>query len=61
MSEPCFREFRDPNVLQHVGTPESPFFIDVPKESVQKVTVRVVYEDGKTADFVSERAKNLIP
>jgi hypothetical protein len=61
VSEPCYREFRDPNVLQHVGTPESPFFIDVPKESVQKVTVRVVYEDGKTADFVSERAKNLIP
>lgn len=42
VSEPCYRECRDPNVLQHVGTAESPFFIDVPKESAQKVTVRVV-------------------
>ena len=60
-TEPCYREFREPNVLQHIGEPGFPFFIKVPTGSVQKVTVRIVYEDGKTADFVSERAKNLIP
>ncbi len=60
-AEPCYREFREPNVLQHIGEADYPFFLKVPKESVQKVTIRVVYENGKTADFTSERAKNLIP
>lgn len=60
-AEPCYREFREPNVLQHVGEPGFPFFLTVPKDSVQKITIRVLYEDGKMAEFVSERAKNLMP
>ncbi|MEZ5796402.1 MAG: hypothetical protein R3D63_02190 [Paracoccaceae bacterium] len=59
--EPCYREFRDPNVMQHMGEEGYPFFLTVPTGSVQKVTIRIVYEDGKLADIVSERAKNLMP
>lgn len=31
-AEPCYREFREPNVLQHVGEPGFPFFLTVPEE-----------------------------
>lgn len=60
-AEPCYREFQSPNVMQHAGEPEFPLWLTVPKESVQKITIRVLYEDGKMADFVAERAKSLMP
>lgn len=59
--EPCYREFQNPNVLQHAGEPEFPLWLTVPKESVQKITIQVRYEDGKIADYVAERAKSLMP
>ena len=61
LAEPCYREFREPNVFQHAGEPEFPLWLTVPKESVQKITIRVLYEDGKMAEFVAERAKSLMP
>ncbi len=56
--EPCYREFRDPNSFD--GTNTWPFFIKVPTGSVQTVTLRAIYEDGTSATFTSERAKNLV-
>jgi hypothetical protein len=58
--EPCYRDLREPNMMQHAGEPGFPIFLAVPAGSVQKVTLRILYEDGKIADFVSERQKNLI-
>lgn len=57
--EPCYRELRDPNTLKS-DRPDFTFFIQVPTGVVRKVTLRVVYEDGKDATFVSEREKNLV-
>lgn len=57
--EPCYRELRNPNTLKS-DRPEFTFFIQVPTGVVKKVSLRVVYEDGKDATFVSEREKNLI-
>ena len=61
IAEPCYREFQNPNVMQHAGEPEFPLWLSVPKESVQKITLRVLYDDGKTVDYVAERAKSLMP
>lgn len=58
--EPCHRELREPNALQQLGDPAFPAYLVVPAGSVQKVTIRILYEDGAVADFVSERQKNLI-
>jgi hypothetical protein len=57
--EPCYRELRQPNTNKELGT-NFPLSITVPKGSVQQVTLRIVYEDGSTASFTSERAKNLV-
>lgn len=57
--EPCYRELRSPNTMKDSGT-TYPFFITVPTGSAQSVTLRAIYDDGTTATFVSERAKNLI-
>lgn len=58
--EPCYRELREPNAMQKAGDPAFPLYLTVPAGSVQKVTLRILYEDGAVADFVSERQKNLI-
>ncbi|WP_301459176.1 hypothetical protein [Pseudorhodobacter sp.] len=57
--EPCYRDLRQPNTNKEIGT-IYPFFISVPTGSVAKVSLRVIYEDGSTAKFLSERAKNLV-
>jgi hypothetical protein len=57
--EPCYRDLRAPNTHKELGT-TYPFFITRPKESAQKVTLRVIYEDGNTAYFTAQRAKNLM-
>lgn len=57
--EPCHRELRNPNVMKADIT-EFPIFITVPKGSVQRVTLRIVYDNGTEATFESPRARNLI-
>ena len=57
--EPCYRDLREPNTLK-LDRPEFPIYLKMPAGSAQTMTLRIVYEDGKTADFVVERAKNLI-
>jgi hypothetical protein len=56
--EPCYRDLRSPNTFD--GTNTWPFFITAPTGSVQSITLRAVYDDGSSATFVSERAKNLV-
>lgn len=55
--EPCYRDLRNPNTF---GEEPWPFFIKVPVGSAQTVTLRAIYEDGTSATFTAERAKNLI-
>lgn len=57
--EPCNRDLRQPNTSKFTDL-TYPFFITVPKGSVQKVTLRIIYEDGNSARFEAERAKNLV-
>jgi hypothetical protein len=57
--EPCHRDLREPNTLK-MEDPAFPIYLKMPAGSAQTMTLRIVYEDGKTADFVVERAKNLI-
>ena len=57
--EPCYRDLREPNTLK-LDRPEFPIYLKMPAGSAQTMTIRVVYEDGTTADFLVERAKNLI-
>lgn len=57
--EPCHRDLRQPNTSKSRDL-TYPFFIKVPKGAAQKVKLRVIYEDGTTATFTAERAKNLI-
>jgi hypothetical protein len=57
--EPCWRDLREPNTMK-MENPAFALFLKVPTGSVQTVTLRFLYEDGKVADFVVERAKNLI-
>jgi hypothetical protein len=57
--EPCWRELREPNTMK-MEDPAFPFFLKVPTGSVQKVTIRILYENGAIAEFAVERAKNLI-
>ena len=57
--EPCNRDLRQPNTSKFRDL-TYPFFITVPKGSAQKVKLRVIYEDGNSATFESERAKNLV-
>lgn len=57
--EPCNRDLRQPNTSKFTDL-TYPSFITVPKGSVQKVTLRIIYEDGNSARFEAERAKNLM-
>ena len=57
--EPCYRDLREPNTLK-MERPEFPIYLKMPAGSAQTMTIRIVYEDGTTADFLVERAKNLI-
>ena len=57
--EPCNRDLRQPNTSKFRDL-TYPFFITVPKGTAQKVKLRVIYEDGNSATFESERAKNLV-
>lgn len=57
--EPCWRDLREPNTMK-MEDPAFPFFLKVPTGSVQKVTIRILYENGSMAEFVVDRAKNLI-
>lgn len=57
--EPCHRELRQPNTSKDRDL-TYPFFITVPKGTAQKVTLRIIYEDGSSATFESERDKNLV-
>ncbi|MGB3277771.1 MAG: hypothetical protein WBA92_01125 [Pseudorhodobacter sp.] len=57
--EPCHRDLRQPNTSKDRDM-TYPFFITVPKGSAQKVKLRIIYEDGNSASFESERAKNLV-
>jgi hypothetical protein len=57
--EPCWRELREPNTMK-MENPAFALFLKVPAGSVQTVTLRFLYEDGKVAEFVVERSKNLI-
>ena len=57
--EPCNRDLRQPNQSKFRDL-TYPLFITVPKGSAQTVTLRVIYENGTTATFTSERAKNLV-
>ncbi len=57
--EPCNRDLRQPNTSKFRDL-TYPFFITVPKGSAQKVKLRIIYEDGNSATFESERAKNLV-
>jgi hypothetical protein len=57
--EPCHRDLRQPNTSKDRDM-TYPFFITVPKGSAQKVKIRIIYEDGNSASFESERAKNLV-
>jgi hypothetical protein len=57
--EPCWRELREPNTMK-MENPAFPFFLKVPTGSVKTVTLRFLYENGKVAEFVVERDKNLI-
>ena len=57
--EPCWRDLREPNSLK-MEDPAFPIYLKMPAGSAQTMTLRIIYEDGKTADFVVERAKNLI-
>ena len=57
--EPCNRDLANPNVMKETGAGPYPLFLIVPKASVQQVKIRVIYEDGQSASFVSERAKSL--
>jgi hypothetical protein len=56
--EPCYRDEAQPNALK-MDNPAFPLFLRVPTGSVQTLTVRILYEDGKVADFVADRAKTL--
>ncbi len=57
--EPCYRDLREPNTLK-MDRPEFPIYLKMPAGSAQTMTLHIVYEDGTSADFVIERAKNLI-
>ncbi len=57
--EPCYRDLREPNTLK-LDRPEFPVYLKMPAGSAQTMALRIVYEDGKTADFLIERARNLI-
>lgn len=57
--EPCNRDLRQPNTSKFRDL-TYPFFITVPKGTAQKVKLRVIYEDGNSATFEAERAKNLV-
>ena len=57
--EPCYRDLRNPNTSKELGT-TYPFFVQLPKGAAQKVTLRVIYDNGSSASYVSERAKNLM-
>jgi hypothetical protein len=56
--EPCYRDEAQPNALK-MDNPAFPLFLRVPTGSVQTLTVRILYEDGKVADFIADRAKAL--
>jgi hypothetical protein len=57
--EPCYRDLREPNTLK-MDRPEFPIFLKMPAGSAQTMTLRIQYDDGASADFFVERAKNLI-
>ena len=57
--EPCNRELANPNTMKETGAGPYPLFLIVPKGSVQQVKLRVIYEDGQSASFLSERTKSL--
>ncbi|MBL4918184.1 hypothetical protein [Szabonella alba] len=57
--EPCHRDLANPNTMKETGAGPYPLFITVPKGAAQQVRMRVIYEDGHSASFVSERAKSL--
>ncbi|MGQ0565987.1 MAG: hypothetical protein ACT4OK_13075 [Gemmobacter sp.] len=57
--EPCHRDLAQPNTLK-MEDPAFPIYLKMPAGSAQTMTLRIVYEDGKTADFVVERAKSLM-
>ena len=57
--EPCHRDLREPNTLK-LDRPEFPIYLKMPAGSAQTMTLRILYEDGTRADFLVERAKNLI-
>ena len=57
--EPCYRDLREPNTLK-LDRPEFPIYLKMPAGSAQTLTLHIVYEDGTSADFLVERAKNLI-
>lgn len=56
--EACHTEFSNPNV----STEESrTFHVNAPEDSVQSVTVRLVYKDGTLAETTISRKEVLIP
>ncbi|WP_022703093.1 hypothetical protein [Pseudorhodobacter ferrugineus] len=57
--EPCNRDLRQPNQSKFRDQ-TYPMYITVPKGSAQSVSLRVIYEDGTVAEFVAERATNLV-
>lgn len=57
--EPCNRDLRDPNASKFRDL-TYPHFIQAPKGAAQTVKLRIIYEDGNSANFVAERAKNMI-
>ncbi|MFN3823187.1 MAG: hypothetical protein ACK4RN_04335 [Pseudorhodobacter sp.] len=57
--EPCHRDLANPNTMKETGVGPYPLFVTVPKGSVQQVRLRVIYEDGNSATFLSERARSL--
>lgn len=57
--EPCYRDLREPNTLK-MDRPEFPIYLKMPTGSAQTMTLRIMYEDGTSADFLIERAKNLM-
>ena len=57
--EPCHRDLRQPNTSKDRDL-TYPIFIKVPKGSAEKVKVRIIYENGTSASFEVERAKNMV-